>query len=279
MTTSIKKYALENWNNEEVPMVVDGVRKLLRTTFVIGLILSIEIAQGQSSNPWRDAFGEPRASVVESLVQALFPGARPQWGKRFSLLRPGSPPVLLDFPGYVQRPSGTGWEGVAAVELGADKADFLTKAARLESVGPQNFTTEIVVFQADSGFKISNYKRFPLDPAEALTQIVELHIKDWPSGRWPRLSVMYHSYYAEQSVFGLLTWSAQVDANTGTVVGKIPIAISKRAKDGSEQPDYLVTNRLDAATIQIKGEMSGKSVKYSCDDPCVVNGQKLFDQW
>jgi len=106
-----------------------------------------------------------------------------------------------------------------------------------------------------------------------------MYIKQWPEGKCPILRVTYESYYVAPQSFGSIMWAAQVDTNTGSVSGKLPVAIMKKVKDGSMQEDYLSVKRIDANQVEVTGGVSGKVVKYPCTQGCVINGQSLFDAW
>lgn len=247
---------------------------------VIGFIAFAggRLGLGQTTD-WREAWGEPRASLIEALCRTLFPNSQFQWGLHFKLIRKGAGPVQLNLPAYSQRRVGNLWQGFTGVEMGAGKADFLAKAQTFAPIQARKFITEIVVFLAGADFHIIDYKRFELDPDEAIKRVTAMYIKQWPEGKWPILRVTYQSYYLAPQSFGSIMWTAQVDANTGFVIGKVPISIMKKHRDGSSQEDYLSVKRINASQIEVTGGLTGKTFKYPCAQICAINGQSLFDSW
>jgi len=127
---------------------------------VIGFIVFAggRLGLGQTTD-WREAWGEPRASLIEALCRALFPNSQLQWGLHFNLIGNGAGPVQLNLPAY-GRSVGTLWQGFTGVELGAEKADFLAKAQTFAPVQARKFVTEIVVFSAGADFHYHRLQTF-----------------------------------------------------------------------------------------------------------------------
>lgn len=258
--------------------------RVLVVLLLVGGFWRPEKAAGQVARSWRDAVGEPRASVVEALCRVLFPGATIQWGQHLTLQQSGSGPVDLGLPAYWQAPIADGWHGVTGVSVGSGKMDALKRAARFESVPAQKFGTEILAFHVQRDHRVDAFKRLTLDPQdEVATEVIDLAVKDWPEGRWPVVELTYRTYYSEPESVGALTWNQRIDfssvSDAISLAGRFPVAILKRAKGGQQVEDYLVVKSVEGTQVELQGTISGRVVKYSCGQPCVLDGKTIFDSW
>jgi hypothetical protein len=114
------------------------------------LMLVPDLAFGQSPQTHRAAFGELRATVMESLVSKIHPGALFQWDPDLRI-EIGGTLKEVTFPGFTLiATSGGRFEGATGIEFGQDKEKYIDKAAHLRSVPPQKFSTDLAVFETDA---------------------------------------------------------------------------------------------------------------------------------
>jgi hypothetical protein len=143
----------------------------------------------------RKAYGEARASVMESVLTSLYPGAQVSWDPALAVQIPGEVPHMVEVPVYVRGSvANGGLEGVATVELDRKKEKFIADAASFQRTDKPTFPTVLVVFRADTTGHIEKFKKLMLDPAESLTEIKTLSIQDWSQKEWPILQIQYDTH-------------------------------------------------------------------------------------
>ncbi len=98
----------------------------------------------------RKAYGEMRASVMESLLQTLYPGAVVQWDPALTVQIPGEKPRMVDVGVSMRGSAATGEpEGIASIEFEGLKQTFIFQAQSFQRSDRPNFLTELIVFRAD----------------------------------------------------------------------------------------------------------------------------------
>jgi hypothetical protein len=246
--------------------------------FGLMLILSTTFAQMKPGDR-RKAFGEARASVIESLLGILYPGAQLDWDSQ--LLRiPGENPHLVEVPVYVRGSQASGGlEGVATVELDREKEGFIFQAKSFQRNDNPVFSTLLVVFRADASGHIEKYKKFLLDPKEPVTQIKNFSIHDWSQNEWPTVDIQYDTDIFSSSSFATIEWRSIFDANSGQFVSRLPQGITSKVRGGPERQFVFGISRSDPNTLQIGTRFGHETHPYTCTDPCVVDAHTLLSQW
>jgi hypothetical protein len=227
----------------------------------------------------RKAYGEARASVIESLLAILYPGSKLDWDSQL-LHIPGENPHLFEVPVYVRGSQANGGlEGVASVELDRKKEEFIFQAKRFQQAENRVFPTLLIVFRADPSGHIEKYKKFMLDPKEPLTQIKDFSIQDWTTQEWPKLNVQYDTHRAGPDSFTTIEWHAVFDAASSQLVSRMPFGITRKVKGGAEQPLGFSIARTSQTQITIRDRWSEEIHTYDCSDPCVIDADMLLSQW
>lgn len=181
------------------PEAKDGRRPRARARFS-GVVFAVSltvVGAGFAQMKLGDvkkAYGEPRPSVMESLLTTLYPGAEVIWDPSLMVRLPGEKPRSVMVPAYVNQSfTGGGLEGVASAELDLAKKRFIFEAQNFRGTDRPVFLTELIVFRADMAGRIQRYKRFMLDPAEPLTEVKVMSVQDWSQKEWPTLLIQYQT--------------------------------------------------------------------------------------
>lgn len=254
-----------------------------RRLFLLLSILLLLLTPGGSAQmkpgDRRKAFGEARASVIESLLGILYPKSQLDWDSQ--LLRiPGENPHLFEVPVYVRGSQANGGlEGVATVEFDRKKEEFIYEAQSFQRSDNPAFPTVLVVFRADSSGHIQKYKKFMLDPKEPLTQIKNFSIRDWSQNEWPTLDIQYDTDVFSPSSFATIEWRSVFDANSGQFVSRLPLGITRKVRGGPDQQVVFGVGRSSPNTVEIGTRFGREAHLYTCTDPCVVDAHALLSQW
>src|ERR1700722_4345414 len=245
---------------------------------ILCFISSIASAQMKPGDV-RRSYGEPRASIMESLLQTLYPGSVVQWDTYFMVKLPGENFRNLALPVYVW-PSPTGrLQGVATIEFDQQKDRFIYEAQNFRRSDAPNFSTDLIVFRADAAGHIRTYKKMPLDPEEPLTEIKVLSLKDWSHTEWPTLEIQYQTHRPTSSSFTTIEWSSVFDANSGQFISRLPMGISRTNHGGAEQMFMFGIGRTSPSTVTIANRLGGDTRQYACSDPCVMEADTLLAKW
>jgi hypothetical protein len=98
----------------------------------------------------RRAYGEARASVIESLLTTIYPGAEGLCDPALMVRMPGEQPRMVAVPVYVRDSAvGGGLEGVATIELEGKKQKSISEAQHFRRTDRPDFPAELFVFRAD----------------------------------------------------------------------------------------------------------------------------------
>lgn len=228
----------------------------------------------------RKAYGEPRASVIESVLTTLYPGAEVVWDPSLTVRLPGEKPRIVDVPVYVRGSAANGGlEGIATIELEKRKEQFIFEAQNFRRTDQPVFPTELIVFRADMAGRIQKCKRFMLDPAEPLTEIKVMSIEDWSHNEWPTLHIQYDTHRVRQNSFTTIEWHGTFDVNSGTFTSRLPFGFSRQTKGGVAQLYFLGLGRVDAGRIVMENRFRGDRRVYACSDPCVMDADTLLSDW
>ena len=248
--------------------------------FSFFLALAGGLARAQSTRTLREAVGNERATIVESLLAALFPGAEARWAPNLVLHAAGGEDRSVDLAGFMyrKRPEG-GWEGATGFELASGKEQYIFNASRFRATGAAHFPTAFVVFRIQPDGRIGDFRKFTLDNSDPVSQIKVLELKEWPNGRWPMLRIQYVSYFQQPGSFIGIEWQALFDSDGGRITQRLPAGIVRTLKDGTEEVHTFVAERADSSHMHFIDSMSKATVDYSCGDPCVVEGPRLLQAW
>jgi len=243
-------------------------------------VLAPGAAPAQSPKAFREAVGNERATLAESLLAALAPGAEVKWTPTPFLHVAGAEDRPVDLAGftYRKRPNG-GLEGAAGVEIGSGKEQFIFNASRFRVTGGARFPTTFAVFRTGPDGRISDLRKFTLDNSDPVSQIKVLELQEWLDGHWPMLRLQYASYYQQPGSFIGIEWLALFDSDGGRITQRLPAGIVRNLKDGTEEAHTFVAERTDSAHMRFIDSMSKAAIDYSCGDPCVVEGPKLLQAW
>jgi len=246
----------------------------------IWLLVVAGIAIGQTKpGDVRKSYGESRASVIESLLTTIYPGAHVQWDPYLTVQLPGQKPRMVQVPVSVRGRVNGGLEGDAWVDFEGKKERFIFEAQNFRRSDRPDFPTELYVFRADAAGHIQKYKKFILDPNEPLTELKDISIQDWSEQEWPTLQIQYQTHRSTPGSFTTVEWHGTFDANTGRFISRLPFGISRRVKGGGEESYMFSLARINTTTLQIGDMLSKKLVPYQCSDPCIVDADTLLSEW
>lgn len=226
----------------------------------------------------RKAYGEPRASIMESLLQTLYPGSVVQWDPYFMVQLPGESLRNLDLPVYVFASPTGGLQGVATIEFDKQKDRFIFEAQNFRRSDAPNFPTDLIFFRADRAGHILTYKKVPLDPDESLTELKIVTLKDW-SHEWPTIEIEYQTHRPTPSSFTTIEWRATFDAGSGQFISRLPAAIDRFNRGGAEQMFMFGLGRINSRTIEVVDRLTRQSHQFDCSDPCVLEADTLLAKW
>jgi hypothetical protein len=165
---------------------VDGKRLQPLVQFLAWLLIVAGTAVGQMKpGDVRKAYGEARASVMESLLTTIYPGAQVQWDPYLTVQLPGQKPRMVQVPVSVRGSVNGGLEGDGSIEFEGTKEKFIFEAENFRRSDRPDFPTELYVFRADAAGHIQKCKKFIIDPNEPLTELKIISIQDWSQQEWP----------------------------------------------------------------------------------------------
>jgi hypothetical protein len=248
------------------------------------VLLLIAVAMGfaqMKPGDVRKAHGEPEASLIESVLAALYPGVQVKWDPHLTLEMPGEKPRLAEVPVVMRGNAATGsLEGVATVELDQKKERAIFEAKGFRRTDVPTLPTVLVVFRAEmSGHVFKKYKTFMLDSAEPLTEIKTMSIQDWSTTEWPTLAIQYDTHVMDRNSFTTIEWHAIFDANSGHFISRLPFGIRRTIRGGADQQYIFSIGRKNPSTLEIADRFGGATHQYDCSDPCVVDAHKLLSLW
>jgi hypothetical protein len=249
---------------------------------VLAVLLMLAVASSAQMKPGdrRKAYGDDRASVAESVLTTLYPGAEVQWDPALTVLIPGQKPHTAHVPVVVRGNEKGEMEGVASVEFDGEKEKFIFEAKHFQRRDNPAFSTVLVVFRADAAGRLKKYKKIILDPSQPVTELKTMSIQEWPAGKeWPTLIIQYDTHVASEDSFATIEWHSVIDANTGKVVTRLPYGITRKLKSGAKQVSGFSITRDSPTTIQIADHINATTRQYHCSEPCVVDPQLLLSQW
>lgn len=228
----------------------------------------------------RNAYGEVRASITESVLTVLYPGAQVLWEPDLMIKMPGDRPRMVQVPVYVRGSAATGGlEGAASVELEGEKEKFIFDTQGFQRSDSPAFSTVLVVFRADTSGHIEKYKKFMLDPREPLTEIKTLSMQDWSQKEWPNLEIQYNTHLVARDSFTTIEWHGVFDANSGQFINRLPFVITHKVNGGPEESYAFSIRRSSPTTLLIADHLGGSTHSYNCADPCVIEARTLLSQW
>lgn len=255
-----------------------------RLCFVLSLLFLWVLEEGgvraQAPKAFREAVGNERTTILESLLAVLFPGTEVRWVPNVVLYGAGGEDRPVEFAGFTYRgrPDG-GWEGATGYEVGSGKEEYIFYASRFRAAGGQQFPTPFVLFKAHADGRISEFKKFILDRSDPVSQIKAFELQEWPSGGWPVVRVQYVSYYQKAESFTGIEWQTLFDSGEGRITERLPAGIVQKLKDGRESIHVFVVERISPSQLHFIDSVSKKAVEYPCADPCIVDGPKLLQEW
>lgn len=171
----------------------------------------------------RKAYGEPRASVMESLLTTVYPGAQVQWDPNLMVRMPGGGSQFVQVPVSLRGSASGGLEGVATVEWERAKETYIHDSQHFRRADRAHFSTQLIVFRADARGHITKHREFDLDPSDELTEIKTFSVEQWQETDWPTLHVQYNSHFIASDTFTIIEWQGSRWPNSpGKMAGLIP---------------------------------------------------------
>lgn len=245
---------------------------------IVAFGISASAAYSQEIKSRRDAVGPAIATLTETLLHSLFPGAKVQWDPVLTIREgsgPSEPVDLGDFTAHRLDDGSTG--GVAMLEVGSAKAEHIQKLKKFQSADGAHFETTIVAFRIPPSGSGMEIKKIPLDPYDRLTKINWFEVQTWLPGGWPVLHLRYESYTPSGGTLTIVEWDSLFNVGAGSFSGRIPTGLSVLRKDGEETQEIFSVRRTSATEIAIDNS-AGKAIVYPCSDPCVVDGRTFLGQ-
>jgi len=228
----------------------------------------------------RKAYGEARASVIESLLATVYPGADVVWDPALMLRVPGDTPRMVEVPVYVRGSAANGGlEGIATIELEGKKEQYIFEAQGFRRADRPVFPTELFVFRANTAGRIQKYKRLVIDEGEPLTEVKTMSMQDWSQKEWSVLELQYDTHRVGPNSLTTIEWHSTLDANTGQFITRLPYGITRKVRGGSEQPFFFGISRNSPTTLLITNRFGGETHPYNCSDPCVMDADTLLSEW
>lgn len=225
----------------------------------------------------RRAYGDARASVIESVLTTVYPEAQVQWDPQLAIQFPNQPPRMVQVPVYVRGSAVGGLEGVATIDFERRKEQYIYEAENFRRNDRPSLPTELIVFRADTAGHIQNYKRVMLDEGEPVTELKTMSIQDWRQ-EWPLLEIQYDTHRASMNAFTTIEWRASFDANREQFISRVPMGISRRVRGGGDQMIALGLKRTSPGTVLLTS-WKGESHDYFCADPCVMDADTLLSEF
>lgn len=251
---------------------------MTRNAIVLAFFLAIRIlwstpGPAQEIKSRRDAFGHDQAIEVEILLHSLFPDAIVQWDPVLAIRRSGRV-TPVDLGNYTSRREEDGSvRGVALMELGTAKPDYIGKLKEFRASDEQTFPSSIVAFHIAPTGAIET-KKVSLDPNDSLTRIAWFEVKSY-AGEWPVLQLRYESYFVEPDKLTILEWDSLFDVGTGSFLGRIPAGAVVLHKNGESKQRIFSVRRAGPANVEIVDKSTGQVNHYPCGASCVVD-RKTF---
>jgi hypothetical protein len=184
----------------------------------------------------RKAYGEARASVMESLLTTVYPCAEVVWDPALMLRLRGEKPRIVAVPVYVRGSAENGGlEGIASIEFENKKEQFIFEAQNFRRTDRPDMPTELYVFRADTAGRIQRYKKLVIDPAEPLTEVKVMSVEDWSQKEWPTIHIQYDTHRAAPNSFTTIEWHGTLDANSGQFISRLPFGIARKVKKGGPE--------------------------------------------
>lgn len=107
-------------------------KKILRLIPSILFLLGGVQVSSQTRRSHREAFGEPRASIMESLLASLYPTGQFNWNPQLTIAVDGGAPQVVHFPGFDFKPTVDGnVDGATGIEIGDEKQEFIFKSKNI----------------------------------------------------------------------------------------------------------------------------------------------------
>jgi hypothetical protein len=246
---------------------------------IVAIAVTASAGYAQAAKSRRDAVGPAIATLTETLLHNLFPGATLQWDPVLTIRvgnGPSEPVDLGDFTAHRLDDGSTG--GVAMLEVGSAKATHIQKLKKFQSADGAHFDTTLVAFRIPSSGSGMEIKKMPLDPYDPLTKINWFEVDKWLPGGGPILHVRYESYSKAGDSVMILEWDSLVDMATGSFSGRIPAGITVLRKDGRDTQGIFSVHRTSPTQIEILDSTTGKTISYACGNPCVVDSRTFMGQ-
>jgi hypothetical protein len=232
-----------------------------RVVLLLLTLTGISLAQMKPGDR-RKSYGDARASVIESLLTTVYPGAQVLWDPSLSVQEPGGTPRQVAVPVYVRGSVATGgMEGIASIELEGRKEQHIFEAQGFRRTDKPGFLTALYVFRADRIGHIERYKEITLDPDETLTELKTMSIQDWSQREWPTLDIQYDTHRSAPGSFTTIEWHGTLDANSGQFISRLPFGITRKLRGGPEQDFYFSLAR-NGPTILLIGSRGGETHPY-----------------
>jgi hypothetical protein len=256
--------------------------ELRKDSIAAALLLTLLVPYAsfcQSQKSHRASYGELRATVMESLLEKIYPGSRFQWDPDLRVEIDGAFQDAT-FQGFSLIATSNGeFEGATGIQVGKAKEEFLYNSEHFRPATPREFSAELVIFETNAAGIVTRMKSFPLDSSDPLAKIKTVDVKAWPPNTWPLVRVQYDSYFAHPDSFTTLEWNGMFDTASGKFMSRIPLGFAKSLKNGGEEIHAFSITRQDASTVRILDQLTKDAVQYQCSEPCVVNADKLLSDW
>lgn len=246
---------------------------------VSALFLCAAAAAGQAHEK-RMAYGVERAGQLEAIVRTIAPGSSVSWDPHLTLRTAAGATTPLDVVSFLtSRQEDGSLVGVLAYELGTEKEEVLEKIQSFQPAAAKAAATSLALARVDAAGKVVSSKRIAVDPGDPLTKVESLDVLQWRPGGWPLLRLQYRSYAVGAGSLTTVEWDALFDTQAGSFLARLPAAIVVAKKSGEKTGDFFTVHRSGANEIEIVGAATRKIVRYTCADPCVVDGPTFLERW
>jgi hypothetical protein len=180
--------------------------------------------------------------------------------------------------GFLGSEGYTEWR-YGALNTPAEAIRIGDKVRSFESVAAGTAPAWFFVFHLNSSAQVVEQKMLVIDDAAMAAQIGDASLESDGGSGWPLLGVVYSGMYAGNDWAARIGWSAKVDTSTMRVVERLPVEFEKKLRNGTNSGEVVRTYRIDASTVEMVGEKTGRKVRSSCGTECIVPADVLAAQW
>jgi hypothetical protein len=182
----------------------------------------------------------------------------------------------LFFPGFLQRPEGSGFLFATALEF-AEQTRAIAAAIRTgQPLSTAYEPTRLAVFRSDQDGNVLEHRSGVLDASGRPTQCLNMQVVGpLGSSKWPRLRVRYRGLYPDAGRSAMIEWTTLLDSSSMGITERLPIRIV-RQREAISDTKTLTSRRISPNAIEIMGSDGGTPLAYPCESRCIVTDHAVL---